>query len=351
MEASRVTSQDIDSDCAGRAKRPGLGIAAVGAALAAMLTLGMSSADAQNYPNRPINLIIPFAPGGLSDVPARVLATVMQQQTGATFVSENKTGASGVIGATHVWRANPDGYTILVNSLGDVVNRHYLNVPYDPIKDFTLIGKATEGPPLVLVVNADLPYKSVKDLIEDAKANPNKISFATSGPATLPVISLTQLNHIAGTKIVDVPYRGTGEAANAVVGNAVQATFTFYTAAKPLTDAGKVRPLAIAGSQRIPAWPDVPTMRELGYANFEHSGFVGLAGPPNLPKEVVAYLNKALNDAIHSDLFKSRMGALGMTVPDARTNTPENYEVSMAAENKRQGELAKLSGHNPMAPK
>jgi tripartite-type tricarboxylate transporter receptor subunit TctC len=347
MDASREISKGID--CAGRARRhlPGLGIAA----LTAMLTLGMSAADAQNYPNRPINLIIPFAPGGLSDVPARVFATVMQQQTGVTFVAENKTGASGVIGATYVWRANPDGYTILVNSLGDVVNRHYLKVPYDPVKDFTLIGRATSGPPLVLVVNADLPYKSVKELLDDAKANPNKISFATSGPATLPVISLTQLNHIAGTKIVDVPYRGTGEAANAVVSGTVQATFTFYTSAKPLTDAGKVRPLAIAGAQRIPGWPDVPTMKELGYDNFEHSGFVGLAGPPNMPKEAVAFLNKALNEAIQSDLFKSRMGALGMTVPDTKTNTPENYEAFMRAENERQAALAKLSGHDPLAPK
>jgi tripartite-type tricarboxylate transporter receptor subunit TctC len=360
MKTTSVTSRGIDSTPAAvaparagraRVRRIGFNTVAVAAALMGLLAAGISSADAQKYPTRPINLIIPFAPGGLSDVPARVLATIMQQQTGATFVAENKTGASGVVGATHVWRADPDGYTILVNALADVQNLHYIKVPYDPIKDFTLIGKATDGPPLVLVVNANLPYKSVKELIDDVKAHPNKISFATSGPATSPAISLTQLNHTAGTKIVDVPYRGTGEAANAVVGGAVQATFTFYTAAKPLTDAGKVRPLAIAGPQRVPAWPDVPTMQELGYPNFNHSGFVGLAGPPKMSKDIVAYLNKALNDAIHSDLFKSRMGALGMTIPDAKTNTPENYAAFMRAANERQAELARLTGHNPMAPK
>jgi tripartite-type tricarboxylate transporter receptor subunit TctC len=360
MIATSVTSTTIDSTnvnatparkaCA-KLRRIGFGGAAVAVALLGLLAGGLSPADAQKYPNRPINLIIPFAPGGLSDVPARVLATIMQQQTGATFVAENKTGASGVVGATHVWRSEPDGYTILVNALADVQNLHYIKVPYDPIKDFTLIGKATDGPPLILVVNANLPYKSLKELIDDAKANPSKISFATSGPATSPAISLTQLNHTAGTKIVDVPYRGTGEAANAVVGGSVQATFTFYTAAKPLTDAGKVRPLAIAGSQRVPAWPDVPTMQELGYPNFNHSGFVGLAGPPKMSKDIVAYLNKALNDAIHSDIFKSRMEALGMTIPDAKTNTPENYAAFMKAANERQAELAKLTGHNPMAPK
>jgi tripartite-type tricarboxylate transporter receptor subunit TctC len=306
---------------------------------------------AQNYPARPINLVVPFAPGGLTDVPARVLAAILQERTGATFVVENKTGASGVVGASYVSRAEPDGYTLLVNALADVQNLHYIKVPYSAIDDFTLIGKITDGPPLVLIVNAALPYKTLAELIDDAKANPNKISFGTSGPATSPAISMTQLNHTAGTKIVDVPYRGSGEAAAAVVTGAVQATFTFYTAAKPLADGGKVRPLAIAGAQRITAWPDVPTMQELGYPNFNHSGFVGLAGPAKLPQPIVAYLQKILNDSIHSDAFKTRMEALGMTVPAAATNTSEAFAAFMRAESARQAELARLTGHDPMAPK
>src|SRR5262249_25597496 len=188
----------------------------------------------------------------------------------------------------------------------DVQNLHYIKVPYDPIADFTLIGKITDGPPLVLVVNANLPYKSLAELIADAKANPNKLSFGTSGPATSPAIALTQLNHAAGTKIVDVPYRGSGEAASAVATGAVQATFTFFTAAKPLVDGGKVRALAIAGKDRIAAWPDVPTMQELGYANFNHSGFVGLAGPQKLPPPLVAFLTNATNDPVHHARFQDR---------------------------------------------
>jgi len=200
------------------------------------------SAYAQNYPSRPISFVVPFAPGGLTDVPARVLAPLMQEKLGVSVVVENKTGASGVVGATHVLRAEPDGYTLLVNALADVQNLHYLKVPYNAIDDFTMIGKITDGPPLVLIINSELPYKTLKELIDDAAAHPNKISFGTSGPATSPAIAMTQLNHTAGTKIVDVPYRGSGEAAAAVVTGAVQATFTFYTAAKPLTDGGKVRP-------------------------------------------------------------------------------------------------------------
>jgi tripartite-type tricarboxylate transporter receptor subunit TctC len=311
----------------------------------------VSPAQAQNYPSRPITFVVPFAPGGLTDVPARVLAAIMQEKTGATIVVENKTGASGVVGASHVWRAEPDGYTLLVNALADVQNLHYIKVPYNAIADFSLIGKITDGPPLVLIVNASLSYKSLNDLIADAKSNPNKVSFGTSGPATSPAISLTQLNAAAGTKIVDVPYRGSGEAAVAVVTGAVQATFTFFTAAKPLADGGKVRALAIAGPNRIADWPDVPTMQELGYANFNHSGFVGLAAPAKMSPQVVAFLNKALNDAIHSDAFKTRMQALGMTIPEAARNTPENFAAFMRAETARQAELAKLTGHDPMAPK
>jgi tripartite-type tricarboxylate transporter receptor subunit TctC len=309
------------------------------------------TAHAQNYPNRPISFVVPFAPGGLTDVPARVLAPIMQDKLGGTVVVENKTGASGVVGATHVLRAEPDGYTLLVNALADVQNLHYIKVSYHAIDDFTMIGKITDGPPLVLIINSELPYKTLKELIDDAKANPNKISFGTSGPATSPAIAMTQLNHTAGTKIVDVPYRGSGEAAAAVVTGAVQATFTFYTAAKPLSDGGKVRPLAVAGSKRIPAWPDVPTMEELGYANFNHSGFVGLIGPAKLPQPIVGTLLKALNESIHSDLFKTRMEALGMTIPAAADNTPANFAAFMRSEMTRQGELAKLTGHDPMAPK
>src|SRR3954452_5707391 len=309
------------------------------------------SAHAQNYPNRPITFVVPFAPGGLTDVPARVLAPIMQEKLGGTIVVENKPGASGIVGATHVLRAEPDGYTLLVNALADVQNLHYLKVPYNPIDDFTMIGKITDGPPLVLIVNTELPYKSLSALVEDAKANPNKISFGTSGPATSPAISLTQLNHTARTKIVDVPYRGSGEAAAAVVTRGVQATFTFYTAAKPLADGGKVRPLAVAGPQRNPAWPDVPTMEELGYANSNHSGFVGLVGPAKLPQPIVAMLLKALNESIHADLFKTRMEALGMTIPAAGDNTPAQFAAFMRREMARQAELATLTGHDPMAPK
>ena len=232
-------------------------------ALVGSLALGMTSApaaQAQTYPERPITFIVPFAPGGLTDVPARLAAALMQEKIGQTIVVENKPGGSGVVGGTLVARAVPDGYTLLANSLADTQNLHYIPVPYGAVDDFAMIGLIVEGPPLVLIIDAKLPYQSLADLVADAKANPNKISFGTSGPATSPAISLTQLNALAATEIVGVPYRGSGEAARNVAGGAIQGTFAFYSQAKPLADDGKVRALAVASAARIAAWPSVPTM-------------------------------------------------------------------------------------------
>jgi tripartite-type tricarboxylate transporter receptor subunit TctC len=185
-------------------------------------------------------------------------------------------------------------------------------------------------------------------LVADAKARPTKISFGTSGPATSPAIALTQINSLAKTEIVGVPYRGSGEAARNVAAGGIEGAFAYYSQAKPLADDGKLRALAVASPHRIATWPDVPTMEELGYPNFDHRGFVGLAAPANTPTSIIAFLNKHLNEVIQSEVFRQRMQALGMTVP--ADNTPEKLVAFMRRETARQGVLAKLSGHQPSAP-
>ena len=309
-----------------------------------------ASAHAQNYPNRPITMIVPFAPGGLTDVPARLVAAMLQEKIGQNVVVENKTGGSGVIGGQFAVRAAPDGYTLFANSVADTQNLHYIPVPYSAVNDFAMIGWIVEGPPLVLAIDAKLPYKTLADLVADAKANPNKLSFGTSGPASSPVIALTQLNGAAGTEIVGVPYRGSGEAARAVAGSgAIQGAFAFYSQVKPLADDGKVRALAIAGPHRIAGW-DVPTMEELGYKNFDHRGFVGLAVPAKTPAPIVAFLHKHLNEVVQSSTFKQRMAELGMAPPAAADNTPERFLAFMKEQTERQAAFAKLTGHQPTAP-
>src|SRR3984885_2078377 len=170
-------------------------------------------ASAQNYPNRPITMIVPFAVGGLTDVPARVLAAMLQERIGQNIVVENKPGGSGTLGGSYAVRAAPDGYTLFANSIADAQNLYFLPVPYNAIDDFAMIGMIVEGPPLVLIVDAALPYKSLDELLADAKANPNKISFGTSGPATSPAMALAQLNALGKTAIAGVPFNGAGGAA------------------------------------------------------------------------------------------------------------------------------------------
>ncbi len=323
-----------------------LGLALLGAL--ALSVVRPADAPAQTYPARPITMIVPFAVGGLTDVPARILAAMLQERIGQNIIVENKPGGSGTLGGAYAVRATPDGYTLFANSIADTQNLYFLPVPYNAIDDFAMIGMIVEGPPLVLIVDASLPYKSVEELLADARANPNKISFGTSGPATSPAMALAQLNDLAKTAIAGVPFNGSGEAARNVSPSGVQGAFAFYAQAKPLADAGKVRALAIASPERIATWPEVPTMRELGFPNFDYRGFVGLAAPAKTPAPIIAYLNKALNDVVQSEDFKSRMAALGMTVP--AEITPEGLADYMRREVKHQGELAALTGIKMTAP-
>jgi tripartite-type tricarboxylate transporter receptor subunit TctC len=301
-----------------------------------------TESPAQDYPNHPITMVVPFAAGGLTDVPARVLAAMLQDRIGQSIIVENKPGGSGTLGGAYAARATPDGYTLFANSIADTQNLYFIPVPYNAIDDFAMIGMIVEGPPLVLIIDAALPYKSLDELLADARANPNKISFGTSGPATSPAMALAQLNDLAKTQIAGVPYAGSGEAARNVSPSGVQGAFAFYAQAKPLADGGKVRALAIASPQRIATWSEVPTMQELGFPNFDYRGFVGLAAPAKTAQPIIAYLNKQLNDVVQSQEFRSRMEALGMSVP--AENTPEHLTEYMRRETTRQATLAALTG-------
>lgn len=315
-----------------------LGLTAVAAAALA----APAPAPAQSsYPDRPITFVVSFAPGGLSDTGARLVAAEMTKFLGQPIVIENKPGASGVNGGTQVWRATPDGYTLLASAISEVQNLHYLKVPYKFASEFTPIGKIADGPATVLIVKADSPYKTLDDLIKFAKANPGKTNFATSGPATTPAIAIAQLNSIAKTDIVGVAYRGSGPAAAAVVSGDVMGAFTFNSIATPLVENKQVRILAVASGKRVDG-VNAPTMAELGYKNFEHDAFVGLSGPPNLPKDIVKKLNDALNKAVRQPDFVAKIKRLGMQPPPA-DNSPEAFHAYIVKETAHQAELSKLA--------
>jgi tripartite-type tricarboxylate transporter receptor subunit TctC len=322
-------------------------LSSVGILLAASVT---AWAQAESYPSRTITVVVPFPAGGLTDVPTRLAASLLQEKIGQPVVIENRSGGSGTIGAAYVARATPDGYTLHGNSLGDAQNIHYMPLPYNPVDDFALVGWIVDGPPMILVIDAKLPIKTVAELIADAKAHPDRYSFGTSGPASSPNSTLMQFNAAAGIKIQAVPYRGSGEAATAVATGAIQGTFTFFSQAKALVDTGKLRPLAIAGNKRMEAWPDVPTLLELGF-KIDTRGFVGLGAPARTPKPIVAYLNKHLNEVLQTDRFKKPMAELGMAPPPAADNTPEKFDKFMRDEIARQGVLAELTGQKLAPPK
>ena len=322
-------------------------LSCIGISLAASVT---AWAQADNYPSRTITVVVPFPAGGLTDVPTRLAASLLQDKIGQPFVIENRTGGSGTIGAAYVARATPDGYTLHANSLGDAQNIHYMPLPYHPVDDFAMIGWIVDGPPLILAIDAKLPIKTVAELIADAKAHPDKYSFGTSGPASSPNSTLMQFNAAAGIKIQAVPYRGSGEAATAVATSAIQGTFTFFSQGKALVDTGKLRALAIAGPKRMEAWPDVPTLPELGF-KIDTRGFVGLGAPARTPKPIVAFLNKNLNEVLQTDRFKKPMAELGMAPPPPTDNTPEKFDKFMRDEIARQGGLAELTGQKIAPPK
>jgi tripartite-type tricarboxylate transporter receptor subunit TctC len=316
--------------------------------LTGMLLLALSgitfagAAEAQQYPSRTITFVVPFPAGGLSDVVARAVALELQQRIGASVVVENKTGASGTVGAGFVARSAPDGYTLLVTAIGDVTSLHYMKLNYNILKDFEHIALLAEGPPLVLIVNPSLPYKTVAELVADAKAHPGKLSFGSSGPGTSPSIAIAQLKSMAKIDIVDVPYRGVTQAAVAVMANEIQASFPFLANVKALADQGKVRPLATTGAARSPSMPDVPTMIELGYPGFQHEGFVGLAAPANTPSNIVEMLNKQVSAIVREDSFVKRFAPNGMR-PPAR-NSVKDATAYMTEQVTRNGEFAKMQG-------
>jgi tripartite-type tricarboxylate transporter receptor subunit TctC len=304
----------------------------------------LTGAARAEFPERTITLLVSFPPGGLTDIPARILAPEMQQRLGAPVIVENKAGASGITGGNYVVRSNPDGYTLLVSALSEVQNFYSLKVPYDALADLVPVGKIADGPPLVLIVNTKSPFKSVGDLIEYAKANPANANFATSGVATTPAIAVSQLNSLAGTKFQEVPYKGTGPATSAVVTRDVQASFVYYPSAKGLIDGGQLRVLAVTSEQRMKNLPDVPTMQELGFKGFLHTAFVGRSAPKGTPPAVIQKLNKALNESLQAQIVRDRLEPLGMSMP-AAPNSAEAYGRYMADEAKHQAELAKLTGH------
>lgn len=308
------------------------------ALLAAMLPLAAHAA----YPEKPIRLIVPSAPGGAPDALMRTLGTQLSQQMGVPIVIDNKPGGSYVIGTMELVKAAPDGYTLAYgNVVSLATNRSLLaTIPYDVEKDLTLVSNALRVSNL-MIVNNSVPVKSVPELIEYAKKNPGKLAFASDGNGTTAHLGVELFKATTGVHMLHVPYKAATSALNDLIGGGIQLMMVNAPVAGPHAQAGRVRALAISSPRRSATYPDVPTIAESGVPGFEVTAWGGIIGPANMPREVVARLNAEIRAALASPAVRERFKALGA---ETDPSTPEEFLELSRRETAKWAKIVKFSG-------
>jgi len=289
----------------------------------AALALAASVAAAAGYPERPVTLVVPFPPGGSTDMIARILGAKLQDKMGGTFIVENKAGATGTIGATFVARAKPDGYTLLVSSLAPFAVNPFLqkSLPYDPVKDLDPVSILVQAPN-VLVANPKVPVSTLADVIAYLKKNPDQVSFASSGAGSSDHLTAELFWQATGTHGLHVPYKGGGPAIQDLMGGQVQMSFQNLNAVISQIKAGSLKAIAITSKQRSPLLPDVPTLDESGIRNADVYSWQAIAGPKGLPPDVKAKLHDGIVAAMNDPDAKKKLTDLGFEIV---ANTPEQF--------------------------
>jgi len=293
--------------------------------LAAIIALvSPVAALAQSFPNKPIRLVVPFPPGGPTDIVARPLAQLLGDALKQPVVIENKGGAGGSIGADTVAKSAPDGYTLLMATVGThAINAAvYRKLPYDPVKDFTPIALVASAP-VAVVVNPASQITSVKDLIAQGRANPGTVSFGSAGAGSPGHLTGEMFATAAGVKLQHVPYKGSAPAITDLLGNQIPVMFDPMQAVLQHVKGGKLRAIAISGKTRSPVLPDVPTLDEAGVKDFETTAWWAVFSPANVPADVVGILRAELDRLVRSEAFKQKLGDLGVQPATAPLSLPE----------------------------
>ena len=310
------------------------------AALAPALHAAQSADPAANYPNKPIRLIVPFAPGAGTDTTARTIAQKLSEKWGQQVVVDNRTGAGGAIGVDHTAKANPDGYTICLISASNSVNSATNpKLPYDLETELQGVAQATSLF-YVIYIHLSVPAKTIKELIGYAKANPGKLNFGTSGTGTLQHFSGELLNHQAGIKMVHVPYKGTAAVIPAMLAGEVQVGFGSLIGTRPQMQANRVRGLAISAKKRSPSI-DLPTVAESGLPNYEVDQWYGIIAPSKVPKTIITKLNGAIVEALKQPDVANRLATDG-SIPVG--STPEQFTAHIRSEIAKWKRLVKDAG-------
>ena len=302
--------------------------------LAALALIGtVSLAAAQAYPSKPIRLIVGYPPGGGIDFAARTVQVPLQEALKQQIIVDYKPGAGGVLAATELTRAAPDGYTLLLANTGPFAIAPYLQAkrPYDPLKQFTYIGQISQGS-YIVVTRPDHPAKDLRDFVAWAKANPGRVNFASGGAGTSTHLNGELMNQATGLDMTHVPYKGTAPAIQDLIGGQTQLLIDAGAALLPQVKAGKLKALAVTGAKRDPQLPDVPSVRELGLGAMESAGFQGLVGPAGMPKEVVDKLAAELAKVLAQPELKAKFSASGSEVHFAG---PQEFASFVKAENEK----------------
>jgi len=299
-------------------------------------------AHAQPYPQKPVRIIVPYPPGGATDIFARLLAAKFTESMGQQFIAEQRPGAAGVIGAELAARAAPDGYTLWIGQASNLaINQHLMKkLPYDPLKDFTPITMVATSPNL-LVVHPSLPVRSIKDLITLAKSKPGSINYASSGNGSPGHLAAEYFKTVAKVDMVHIPYKGAAPALLDVIAGQAQLYFTSPVSAQPYVQSGRVRQIAVTSAKRFPPLPDVPAVAESGFPGFDISSWWGLLGPAGLPREIVSRLNTETVKAIDSGDTKERLAGQGVMVV---TSTPEQFAAHIRSEIANWSRIVAASG-------
>ena len=296
-----------------------------------------SSVFSQNFPSKPIKLLVPFGAGGITDVVARAFAEPLSAELGQQIIVENKPGAGGNIAAELLKTSTPDGYTVMLTTIGVVaVNPHtYSTIKFDSLKDFTYISTVADTPH-VIAINPSIPAKNMSELIKLAKDKPDSISFGTAGYGSSPYQGMEILQTATGTKFLHVPFKSGAESVTNVIGGQVSMTFEAIPVVMPQAQAGKLRVLGIASAKRNPAAADLSTTAELGFPGVVSGSVSGVIGPAGLPAEVVAKLNKAARAALSDPKLRAKLQAQGTS---AEGSTPAQFFDLVKSEYSRWGKL------------